>query len=157
MNDRYTILIVDDDKDVLLGASKRLCSAGFQTLLARDGNEALASAAEHRPDAIILDVRMPRKDGLATLADLRADETTKNIPVVVLSASLGEQQAAQEAGARFFLRKPYSGPMLVDAAKRAIADGVPQVDATDLAKSDSTSTIPSSERPTQSATTTSVG
>jgi len=124
MNDRHTILLVDDDKDVLLGASKRLGAAGFEVLLACDGNEGLAAAAEHRPDAIVLDVFMPHKDGLTTLAELRAEQSTRDIPVVMLSASLGDQRAALEAGARFFLRKPYSGSTLIDAVKKAISERV---------------------------------
>ena len=122
MPDMRKVLLVDDDEDVLLGASKRLGAAGYEVTVAHDGDECLASAASHRPDAIILDVRMPRKDGLKALAELQSGAATKDIPVVMLSASLGDQRAALEAGARFFLRKPYSGPMLVNAVAKAIAE-----------------------------------
>ena len=120
MPDQGTILLVDDDRDVLQGTSVRLRAAGYQTIVAHDGDEGLACATTQRPDAIVLDVRMPRKDGLTALAELQAGESTKNIPVVMLSASLGDQRAALESGARFFLRKPYAGPMLVNAVKKAI-------------------------------------
>lgn len=122
MPDQRTILLVDDDRDVLLGTAMRLEAAGYQTTVAHDGNEVLSIALAHRPDAIILDVRMPQKDGLSALAELQAEKRTKDIPVVMLSASLGDQRAALEAGARFFLSKPYSGPMLVNAVKKAIEE-----------------------------------
>lgn len=156
MNDRQTILLVDDDRDVLLGASKRLGTAGFEILLAYDGNEGLASAAEHHPDAIVLDVRMPHKHGLTALAQLRSEEATKNIPVVMLSASLVDQRAALEAGANYFLRKPYSGPTLIDAVKRAIAEGVKDKSTCTSAASHSLSVSLDSYRPAPSTDTTSV-
>lgn len=155
MNDRYTVLLVDDDKDVLVGASKRLGAAGFEVLLAYDGDDGLANARKRRPDAVVLDIRMPRKDGLETLAELRSGETTKDIPVVMLSASLGDQRAALEAGARFFLRKPYLGPMLIDAVRRAIAEGVKHKAACASAENYSLTVHPTKHRSAQSAETTS--
>jgi CheY-like chemotaxis protein len=122
MPDRRTILLVDDDRDVLQGATLRLEAAGYRIRVAHDGNEVLRNAVAHRPDAIVLDVRMPHQDGLSALAELQTEERTKDIPVVMLSASLGDQRAALEAGARFFLRKPYSGPMLVNAVNQAIEE-----------------------------------
>ena len=80
MNDRQTILLVDDDRDVLLGASKRLGTAGFEILLAYDGNEGLASAAEHHPDAIVLDVRMPHKHGLTALCNSDPRKQPRTFP-----------------------------------------------------------------------------
>jgi CheY-like chemotaxis protein len=155
MNDRHTVLLVDDDKDVLLGASKRLGVAGYEVLVAYDGVAGLASAMEHLPHAIVLDVRMPHKDGLATLAELRSRDATRDIPVVILSASLCDQRAALEAGARFFLRKPYSGPMLIDAVKKAIAEGVKHKAAYASAENHSLTVHPINHRSAQSAETTS--
>jgi DNA-binding response OmpR family regulator len=122
MPDPPTVLLVDDDRDLLRGTSLRLKAAGYRTILACDGEEGLDCATRHRPAAIVLDVRMPRKDGLTTLAELQARVTTKCIPVVMLSASLGDQRAALENGARFFLRKPYSGAMLINAVKKVIEE-----------------------------------
>jgi len=155
MNDRLILLLVDDDKDVLRGVSKRFDSAGFDILLAYDGDECLACASEHQPDAIVLDVRMPRKDGLSTLAELQCEETTKGIPVVMLSASLSDQRAALEAGARFFLGKPYSGSMLIDAVRTAIAERAKDKDAGASAEDLSLPVLPTSNRSVQSAETTS--
>ena len=62
------ILVVDDDPDVILGASLRLRSAGYEIVAAYDGEQAVAAAIDQQPDAIVLDVRMPHLDGLRALA-----------------------------------------------------------------------------------------
>lgn len=116
------VLLVDDDRDVNEGTSTRLRAEGYQIVTARDGDECIRLAIEYHPVAIVLDVRMPIMDGLAALDELQAMECTKHIPVVMLSASLADQRSALEAGARFFLRKPYSAPMLIDAVKAAIEE-----------------------------------
>jgi CheY-like chemotaxis protein len=113
------ILVVDDDQDVLRGVRLRLEGAGYKTFSAADGEEGVASAVKLRPDAILLDVRMPRMDGLTALATLRDRNETRNIPVVMLSASIIDQQAALDAGARFFLSKPYQARTLLAAIEAA--------------------------------------
>lgn len=116
------ILLVDDDTDVLYGAKLWLSAAGYQTSTASDGEQAISTAVQDRPDGIVLDVRMPRKDGLAALAELKQREETKRIPVVMLSASQIDQQRALDAGARFFLTKPYAGKNLVAAVGAALRE-----------------------------------
>lgn len=116
------VLLVEDDHDVALGASLRLRSAGYQTLIAHDGHEGITVAREARPTVIVLDVRMPRMNGLVALGKLRRDERTKDIPIVMLSASVVDQQAALDAGARYFLTKPYQPTTLLTAVERAISE-----------------------------------
>lgn len=118
MND--TVLIVDDEPDIRDGVSHWLRAAGFETLMAGDGDQGYAAAAENGPQAILLDMLMPRMDGMETLAELRADGATKDIPVIMLSASLRDEQRALDAGARFFVHKPYDGKKLVYAVNTAI-------------------------------------
>jgi two-component system phosphate regulon response regulator PhoB len=115
-----SVLLVDDDRDVAAGASLRLRAAGYRTLTAHDGHEGIRVAKAKRPAAIVLDVRMPHLNGLAALRELRTDRRTRGIPVVMLSASLVDQQAALDAGARYFLTKPYQPASLVTAVERAI-------------------------------------
>lgn len=114
------VLIVDDETELVRGISLWLSAAGFSTCTASDGDEAIAAAQKSRPDAVVLDVRLPGRDGLAVLDDLRRLPETMHIPVVMLSASLVDQQRALDAGARFFLSKPYAGKDLVAAVKAAI-------------------------------------
>jgi adenylate cyclase len=110
--DRWGVrtLVVDDDPDVRLVCRVALTSFGHEVLTARDGEEGLETALRERPDVIILDVMMPRKDGLALLRDLRADESAKEIPVVLLSALAAstDQLRGYEAGADGYLTKPFS-------------------------------------------------
>ena len=121
LSNQSVILIVDDNEDIVRATSLRLRAAGFQSLSASDGNEGLAAAIKHRPHAIVLDVRMPNKDGLTMLAELRSRDETETIPVVVLSASVADQKAALDAGASFFVKKPYEGVQLVRAVVMAMA------------------------------------
>lgn len=118
-----SVLLIDDDCEIVEGASCRLRAKGYRTISAPDGQQGIEAARESQPDAIVLDVRMPRMDGLAALENLRHDERTQNIPIVMLSASLVDQQAALDAGARFFLTKPYEGRDLVTAVESAIDSG----------------------------------
>jgi DNA-binding response OmpR family regulator len=115
MNAPAQILLVDDDRDILFGASMRLKAAGYQTITANDGDEGVRAATLNHPDAIILDVRMPRMNGLVALNRLRSCQQTKSIPVVIVSASLVDQHAALDSGAKFFLAKPYQGEALLAA------------------------------------------
>ena len=115
MSSSRRVLIVDDNKEIVAAASVRLRAAGFEPLTAFDGNEGVASAVRNHPDAIVLDVRMPIKDGLTALAELKSNRATRDIPIVMLSASIVDQQAALEAGARYFLKKPYDGNHLIQA------------------------------------------
>ena len=120
MPDPATVLMVDDDREIVRGASLRLEAAGYRMLAAGDAEAGIAAAIANNPDVIVLDVRLPQRDGLSTLSDLKRRPETKQIPVVMLSASVVDQQAALDAGARFFLRKPYRGDMLVEAVRTAL-------------------------------------
>lgn len=119
------VLLVDDEADVLCGAKLWLSAAGYETSEARDGIEAVTAAVKDHPHVIVLDVRMPRQDGLGAMAELQLREETRNIPVVMLSASLRDQQRALDAGARFFLTKPYTGKDLVAAVTAAVQSSSP--------------------------------
>lgn len=120
MSGKNTVLLVDDDHAILEGARLRLRASGYDTLAASDGLEGVATAMKVKPDAIVMDVRMPRMDGITALTELQENEETKDIPVIMLSASLIDQQRALDAGARFFVSKPYVGTDLLRAVESAI-------------------------------------
>ena len=121
---RENVLIVDDDQEITLGARLRLEAAGYAVLVAADGAEGVALAMETTPDLIVMDIQMPGVDGLTALTQLQSNPDTRQIPVVVLSASLRTQRAALDSGARFFLKKPYHGQQLIGAVGKAIAQSV---------------------------------
>jgi DNA-binding response OmpR family regulator len=120
MPDPSIVLMIDDDQEIVRGACLRLAAAGYRMLTAGDAEAGIAAARANHPDVILLDVRLPRRDGLSVLSELKRRSETKHVPVVMLSASVVDQQAALDAGARFFLRKPYRGDMLVQAVSAAL-------------------------------------
>ena len=126
MHRNKRILIVDDDQDVLLGVSTRLKAAGYKTMTEANGAAAVATATKTTPDAIVMDLRLPEQDGIAAIEELRSSAETRGIPIVMLSASLRDQQRALDAGARFFLAKPYHGSKLVDAVDSAVNEAADQ-------------------------------
>jgi two-component system, OmpR family, response regulator PrrA len=101
------VLVVDDDDDVLASLERGLRLSGFDVSTAKDGAEALRSATETRPDAIVLDINMPVLDGVSVVTALRAMDN--DVPVCVLSArsSVDDRVAGLEAGADDYLVKPF--------------------------------------------------
>ena len=67
MSRAQTVLLVDDDPEIINGAKLRLRAAGYDTVTAHDGEQGVATAIETKPDVIVLDVRMPKKYGLQAL------------------------------------------------------------------------------------------
>lgn len=85
MSDKY-ILVVDDDPDLVETVALMLESKGCEVGKAYDGVEGEESIKERRPDLVILDIMMPRKDGYILCAELKKDEKTRDIPVILLTA-----------------------------------------------------------------------
>jgi CheY-like chemotaxis protein len=122
MHLRRKVLVVDDDREIVLGTTMRLEFAGYDSVTAFDGREGITVALAQRPDATVLDVRMPEMDGLAMIREMKGRPETCNIPVVMLSASLRDKRRALEAGARFFLTKPCRSTDLLEAITAAIQE-----------------------------------
>ncbi|SEL26841.1 two-component system, OmpR family, response regulator PrrA [Rhodococcus maanshanensis] len=102
-----TVLVVDDDEDVLVSLRRGLRLSGFTILTASDGAEALGVVADRSPDAIVLDMNMPVLDGASVVTALRA--MGNDIPICVLSAraSVDDRVSGLEAGADDYLVKPF--------------------------------------------------
>ena len=115
------ILAADDDDDILQLVVFRLERSGYTVLQARDGEEALALAAEHRPDLAVLDVMMPKMDGFEVTRRLRSDPATSRMPIIMLTARVqdADVQEGFDAGADDYLRKPFS-PQELRARVQAI-------------------------------------
>jgi two-component system, OmpR family, alkaline phosphatase synthesis response regulator PhoP len=116
------ILIVDDDPVVQMLYKKHLEREGFDLLIARNGAEALTVVAQTKPDLILMDVMMPVKDGLSALRELKHNEATRDVPVIVMTANVSRYdtstQEAKLAGAEGFLTKPLSPARLVSEVRR---------------------------------------
>jgi two-component system phosphate regulon response regulator PhoB len=112
-----TVLIVEDDKDHLKALQIRLGAAGFGTIWASDGLQAVAAARRERPDVIVLDLGIPGGDGYQVLQRLKMIAPTANIPIIVLSARDPAVHRARslEAGAVAFFQKPADSDALLKA------------------------------------------
>jgi len=84
--DKKKVLVVDDEMDMRIVITTVLETSGFQPIVTREGRTGIRKAREIQPDAIILDVMMPGEGGVRMFKDLKADETLKMIPVIMLSA-----------------------------------------------------------------------
>jgi DNA-binding response OmpR family regulator len=119
----HTILVVDDDPVIQKLLQLNFSMEGYQVILAGDGLEGVECARQSRPDLIVLDVMMPRMNGLEAAAVLKADETTSSIPILMLSAKAQEmdQAAGREAGVESYMTKPFDPQELLDKAAELIA------------------------------------
>ncbi len=110
MSERTVVLVADDDDDILLLVTTRLRRDGFEVIQARDGDEALDLALERRPAIAVLDIGMPGLDGLAVVRAIRADDATKEMRVLLLTAKAQESDVRRgfEAGADAYVKKPFS-------------------------------------------------
>jgi two-component system, cell cycle response regulator DivK len=121
------VLIVDDATDNREGYAQYLQFCGFETAEAATGEEALSLARRMKPDAILLDVRLPSLDGLEVTRILRA-EGFENMPILAMSACVFELdvKAALESGCDAFLPKPCLPEVVADELKRLLKlRGVP--------------------------------
>lgn len=115
-NSKKKILIVDDEKYILLVAKYNLKNAGYDVMIATNGEEAIRLALQEIPHIILLDLMMPSIDGFQVLKELKQDELTKNIPIIIMSARGGveDKNKAFEFGANDYVLKPFSVQQLLD-------------------------------------------
>jgi two-component system response regulator AtoC len=121
MSTPETILVADDDRTIRRNLVRLLEAEGFRTLAAADGNEALERIAAEGPDAVLLDLKMPGRDGLEVLAALGPEELG-TLPVIVLTAFGGSAAAieAMRRGAYDYLAKPFDLDEVVLTLRRAL-------------------------------------
>jgi DNA-binding response OmpR family regulator len=116
-----TVLVADDDADILRFVEINLRLEGFEVVTARDGRDALAKAAA--VDLVLLDVQMPGIDGYTICTRIRADARLAAVRVIIVTANYGsaDVQAARRAGADDFLVKPFLPATLLDMAKAMLS------------------------------------
>jgi len=110
------VLVVDDDPVIQRLLQVNFEMEGWKVVIADDGVAGLEAARKEKPDCILLDVMMPKKDGLTVAAELKADPKTAGIPVVLLSAKAqaGDLGAGMATGADEYITKPFDPLELLD-------------------------------------------
>jgi two-component system alkaline phosphatase synthesis response regulator PhoP len=104
------VLVCDDEPYILEAVSYVVRAEGYDILTAEDGEDALRLARAELPDAMILDISMPRKDGNAVCRELKSDPATRGVYIIVLTAR-GQERDMQESyrcGADEYMTKPFS-------------------------------------------------
>ena len=114
MNEKPTILLVDDEQKVLDLITFRLQLLGYRVITAQNGEDALSLTETHGPDLIILDVAMPGLDGVTVCSRLKKSETSRGIPILMLTARSEAEDVnkAMTAGADDYVVKPYDPTVL---------------------------------------------
>lgn len=116
------ILAVDDEPNILLSLEFILEEEGYEVHTARDGDEALAVAASTRPDLILLDVAMPRKDGYEVCRLLRENADLAGVKVIMLTAKGQplEKKKGVEVGADLYVTKPFGAAELLERIRAVL-------------------------------------
>ena len=118
-----TILVVDDEPEILRALVMRLTRAGHRCIEATDGIGAAEMAKAYNPDVVLLDIGMPNGDGHTTALSLASHVTTMRVPIIYLTARTGvdDRQKALAFHAFDYITKPYTPARVLDAVERALA------------------------------------
>ena len=118
------VLIVDDEPNILLSVEFLMQREGHEVITARDGQEAVELLAAAKPDLMILDVMMPRKNGFEVCNEVRADPAFADMPILMLTAKGREAEIkkGESLGADAYITKPFSTHELV-AKVQVLLDG----------------------------------
>ncbi|MEE8112733.1 MAG: response regulator [Nitrososphaerales archaeon] len=118
-----TIMVVDDDQEIVTVVRLMLERKGFNVRCAYSGQQVFADLEEQKPDLIILDVMMPEMDGLEVLRRLKGAPETSSIPVVMLTALDQHEDIVRgyETGADFYIPKPFTKDQLLDGINSIFA------------------------------------
>ena len=127
MTDKKRILVVDDEPDFAAIVQENLEREGFDVEVAYDGVEGIEKVHANPPDAIVLDVMMPEKDGYAVCAELKEDERYADIPILMLTAVASHVTSTRYSHydgmsmeADDYLPKPASGEQITESIKRML-------------------------------------
>jgi DNA-binding response OmpR family regulator len=117
------VLIVEDEPHIVLSLEFLLQRAGYDTVAAADGEEGLALVRRLRPDVVLLDVMLPRRNGYEVCQAIKADPELRAIPVVMLSARGQEVEVLKglELGAAAYVTKPFGNAEILEAIRAVLA------------------------------------
>lgn len=117
-----TILLVEDHQEIWDFLSRRLKRRGFEVIVAQDGQEGLDQTRAKRPDLLLLDMNLPVMDGWTVAQTLKADDATKHIPIIALTAHAmsGDREKALNAGCDDYHAKPVDFSQLLNQIEAAL-------------------------------------
>jgi len=112
---RKKILLVDDSSTVIMMEKMMLAGCGYDIVIARDGEEGVAKAQSERPDLILLDVVMPKMDGIEACRRLRALASTKDIPIIMVTtrSEAANVEISYKNGCNDYVNKPLNNAELL--------------------------------------------
>lgn len=116
------VLIVEDEPNIVLSLEFLLQREGYDTAVAADGEEALALARQLRPDVVLLDVMMPRRNGYEVCRAIRGDPGLAATPVIMVSAKGQEVEVLKglELGASAYITKPFGNAEILEAIRAVL-------------------------------------
>jgi len=116
------ILLVDDEPAIQVIIRTRLIAAGYDVIIAQDGQEGLNMARSEAPDAVLLDLMIPKLDGFKVCRMLKFDKAFENIPVIIFSArgSDADKKMAEQVGANAYMVKPFNLDVFFQTIQRLL-------------------------------------
>jgi len=122
---KSTIMVVDDNPDIVEIFRFTLETEGFKVRCASTGPELFASLDKQKPDLILLDIMMPDMDGLEVLTRLKGDLSTASIPVILLTAKVQYEEVLKgyKSGANYYITKPCTAPQLLTGINSLLSRG----------------------------------
>ena len=123
MSETKTVLVVDDEPNIVLSLRYLMSKAGHRVCVATDGEAALEAIERERPDLVLLDLMIPKRDGYDVCQTLRADPRHRELPVVMLTARGREidREKGLALGATAYLTKPFSTRELLEMVGTILA------------------------------------
>jgi len=117
------ILIVEDEESLLKLESILLTSRGYEVKGVADGQAALTAVIEVKPDLVLLDIMLPEVDGFEVCRQIKSNEATKHIPVIMLTAKKSREDMArgEQVGADWYITKPFKSAMVIETIQRFLA------------------------------------
>jgi two-component system phosphate regulon response regulator PhoB len=132
-----TVLVIDDERDLIELVRYNLDKEGFDVVAASDGTSGLEIATKHKPNLVVLDLMMPGMDGLEVCRRMRSDERTRRIPVIMLTAKAAEADriVGLEMGADDYVTKPFSPRELIARVKAVLRRSGDQQEPVEMIRS----------------------
>ncbi|MCP4652261.1 MAG: response regulator [Candidatus Omnitrophica bacterium] len=113
------VVVIEDECDLAMMTQARLESSGYEVFVVSDGEEGVKKVQQELPSIVLLDIVMPKLDGHQVCTALKSDPSTKDIPIIILTASgkKDTEERCLDQGADYFMRKPFDSQQLLEKIK----------------------------------------